>query len=85
MASSEKKYFIYETSTSCSHTSSFRTDKCDAKTSNVNENSYFSPSQKFDHSASNDIQHVDQESPKSEEFEGTNDKEEEYDGDHSIQ
>ena len=45
----------------------------------------FSASQKFDHSASNVIQHVPQEIPKSEDFEGTNNKKEGYDGDQFIQ
>ena len=85
MDSSYKEYFIYETSTNFSHTSSFGTSKCDGNTCNVNEASYFSPSQKFDHSASNVIQHVSQESLKSKDFEGTDNKEEEYDGDQSIQ
>ena len=40
----------------------------------------FSASQQFDHSASNIIQHVPHESPKSEDVEGTDDEEEEYDG-----
>jgi hypothetical protein len=52
---------------------------------NENEASYFSSSQKFDHSASNCFQHFPHESPKSEDFKGTNDEEEEYDGDKSIQ
>jgi hypothetical protein len=65
MASSDKEDFIYETSTNYSHTSSFGTSKCDWNACNVNEASYFSSNQKFDHSASNVIQHVPQESPKS--------------------
>jgi hypothetical protein len=85
MASSDKEDFISETSTNCSHTSSVGTRKCDGNACNANEASYFSASQKFDHSASNFIQHVPHESPKSEDFEGTDDEEEEYDGDKSIQ
>jgi len=67
------------------HTSSFGTNKCDGNDCNVNEVSYFSTSEKCDHNESNVIQHVPQESPKSKDFESTNDKEEEYDGDQSIQ
>jgi hypothetical protein len=85
MASSDKEDFISETSTNCSHTSSVGTRKCDRNVCNANEASYFSASQNFDHSASNFIQHVPHESPKSEDFEGTDDEEEEYDGDKSIQ
>jgi hypothetical protein len=84
MASSNKEDFISKASTNCSHTSSFGTRKCDGNSCNVNEASYFSASQKFYHSASNVLQHVPEESPKLEDFEGTNDKEEEYDGDQSI-
>jgi hypothetical protein len=47
--------------------------------------SYFSAIHNFDHGTSNFIQHVPHESPKSEDFEGTNDEEEEYDGDKSSQ
>jgi hypothetical protein len=85
MASSNKDYLIYEASTNCLHTSSFVTIKCDGNACNVNEESYFSASHTFDHSASNFIQHVPQESPKSKDFEGTNDKEDRYDGDQSVQ
>jgi hypothetical protein len=52
---------------------------------NANEASYFSASHNFDHSARIFIQHVPHESPKSKDFEGTDDEEEEYDGDKSIQ
>ena len=85
MASSDKEDFIYETLTNCLHTSSVGTRKCDMNLCNANETSYFSASQNFDHSASNFIQHVPHESPKSEEFEGNGDEEEEYDGDKSSQ
>jgi hypothetical protein len=85
MASSDKEYFIFEASTNCSHNSFVGTSKCDGNACNANETSYSSSSKKFDHSASNGIQHVPQESPKSGEFEGIDDKEEEYDGDQSIQ
>jgi hypothetical protein len=85
MASSDKEDFISEASTNCLHTSSFGTSKCGGNVCNVNEVSYFSASQKFDHSASNVIQHVPRESPKSKDFDGTNDKQEEYDGDQFVQ
>jgi hypothetical protein len=83
MASSDKEDFISKTSKYCSCTS-FGTSKCDGNTCNENEESYFSPSQKFDHRAINDMQHLHQESPKSKDFEVTNDKEE-YDGDQYVQ
>ena len=76
--SSDREDFISGASTSCSHASCSETDKCGGNTSNVNEESYVSPSEKFDHSASNDIEHIDWESPNSEDFEGTNDEREEY-------
>jgi hypothetical protein len=60
MASLDKEDFISETSTNCSHTSSFGTRKCDGHACNVIEASYFPSSQKFDHSANNTIQHVPQ-------------------------
>jgi hypothetical protein len=63
MASSDKEDFISKTSTNCSHTSSVGTKKCDRNACNANEASYFSASQKFDHSASNFIRHVPHESP----------------------
>jgi hypothetical protein len=85
MASSDKKYFVSETSTNCSPTSSVGTRKCDRNVCKANEASYFSASQNFDHSASNFIQHVPHESPESDYFEGTDDEEDEYDGDKSIQ
>ena len=50
-----------------------------------NKASYFSASHNFDHSESNCIQHVPHESPKSKDFEGIDDEEEEYDGDKSSQ
>jgi hypothetical protein len=78
MASSDREDFIYGASTSYSHASSYDTGKCDGNTSNVNEESYVSPIEKFDHSASNDIEHINRESPKSEDFEGINDEREEY-------
>jgi hypothetical protein len=85
MASSDKEDFISEASTNCPHKTFVGTNKCDGNVCNANEVSDFSASWKFDHSASNLIQHVPQESPKSKDFEGTDDKEEEYDGDQSIQ
>jgi hypothetical protein len=84
LVSLDKEDFISEASTIFSHTSYVGTSKCGGNDCNANEPLYFSASQKFDHSASNVFQHVPQESPKSEEFEGTDDKEEEYDGDQSI-
>jgi hypothetical protein len=85
MASLDKKDFIFETSTNCSHTSSVGTRKSHRNVCNENEASHFSTSHNFDHGASNFIQHVPHESPKSEDFEGTDDEEEEYDGDKSSQ
>jgi hypothetical protein len=83
MASSDKEDFISETSTNCSHTFSVRTRKFHRSVYNANEASYFSASHNFDHSARNFIQHVPHESPKSKDFQGTNDEEEEYYGDKS--
>jgi hypothetical protein len=85
MASSNKEKCISETSTNSSHTCSVGTRKCHRNVCNANEASYFSASHNFDLGASNFIQHVPHESPKSEEFEGTGDEEEEYDGDKSSQ
>jgi hypothetical protein len=85
MASSNKENCISETSTNSSHTSSVGTRKCHRNVCNANEVSYFSVSHNFDHGASNFIQHVPHESPKSEDFEGTDNEEEEYDGDKSSQ
>jgi hypothetical protein len=85
MASSDKEDFISKVSTNYSHASSVGTSKCDGNACNSNEVSYFSANRKFDHNESYVIQHVTHESPKSEDFEGTSDKENEYDGDQSIQ
>ena len=59
MASSDIEDFMFGASTSCSHASSFEIDKCGGINSNENEESYVSPSEKFDHSESNDIEHID--------------------------
>jgi hypothetical protein len=85
MASSDKEDFISETSTNCSHTSYVGTRKFHSNVCDENEASYFSASHNFDNGASNFIQHVPHESPNSEDFEGTNDEEEEYDGDKSSE
>ena len=85
MASSDKEDFISKTSTNCSHTSYVGTRKCHRNVCNANEALYFLASHNFDHSASNFIQHDPHGIPKSQDFEGIDDKEEEYDGDQYIQ
>ena len=65
------------------HTYSVGTRKCDRNICNENK-AYFSASHNFDHIASNFIQNVPHESPKSEDIEGTVDEEEKYDGNKSI-
>jgi hypothetical protein len=85
MASLDKKDFISETSTNYLHPSSVGTTKCHRNVCNENEASYFLASHNFDCGTRNFIQHVPHEIPKSEDFEGTNDEEEEYDGDKSSQ